>query len=425
MRALLEPRFGADFSRVRVHDDSAAGLAAQHLHAHAFTVGDDVYLGAPAGLGLRSIAHELAHVVQYRNGGIEPGAETTAHGAAAAVLSGHSVDPAALGGRPPGVARDADSTAGPAPGLHLTVGTFDGFPAGGADLTPTHRSTVRFLASLITTWIGTGPAMPFRVVARAGAGGPDADLAARRARAVAGALIEAGVPAAALALDPAGPSTGAAQVVVEAPRSGPAVTPVPDLLSGAGAGSPATARTRPDPLTPTLAGRLTTPTTGPPGDRPPDRMRPGTVGDVIGAVVKVPAVADLLESQRYRLLERTTTGEKVVLGAGVATMAGVAVAGLAQLPEFGRLAREKVDGLAVPLALLADRDFRIPIPGTARSVGFDMRSLGSVPNDILRATTVQFRTLAPSELRAPAGTVDLGFSLSVDLAKLPAAKALR
>ena len=44
---------------------------------------------------------------------------------------------------------------------------------------------------------------------------------------------------------------------------------------------------------------------------------------------------------------------------------------------------------------------------------------------LLRAATVQFRTQAPGELKLPAGTADLGFILSVDLAKLPGGKALR
>ena len=41
-RAFFEPRFGADFSRVRVHDDAAAARAARALHARAFTLGHDI-----------------------------------------------------------------------------------------------------------------------------------------------------------------------------------------------------------------------------------------------------------------------------------------------------------------------------------------------------------------------------------------------
>ena len=41
-RADFEPRFGADFSRVRVHTDSAAERSAQEVHAPAYTVGQNL-----------------------------------------------------------------------------------------------------------------------------------------------------------------------------------------------------------------------------------------------------------------------------------------------------------------------------------------------------------------------------------------------
>ncbi len=68
-RAFFEPRFGYDFSQVRVHTDSKASGSAGALNALAYTVGRDVVFGegqyAPATVqGKRLIAHELAHVVQ-------------------------------------------------------------------------------------------------------------------------------------------------------------------------------------------------------------------------------------------------------------------------------------------------------------------------------------------------------------------------
>jgi Domain of unknown function (DUF4157) len=68
-RAFFEPRFGRDFSHVRVHADSRAAESARAVNASAYTVGRDLVLGpdaprsAPARLGL--MAHELAHVVQH------------------------------------------------------------------------------------------------------------------------------------------------------------------------------------------------------------------------------------------------------------------------------------------------------------------------------------------------------------------------
>ncbi len=68
-RAFMEPRFGHDFSRVRVHTDARAAESARAVNALAYTVGRDVVFGAGqyapgASAGRRLIAHELAHVVQ-------------------------------------------------------------------------------------------------------------------------------------------------------------------------------------------------------------------------------------------------------------------------------------------------------------------------------------------------------------------------
>src|SRR5215213_165674 len=45
-RAFFEPRFGHDFSRVRVHSDAAARQSARDVNAHAYTVGHDIVFGA-------------------------------------------------------------------------------------------------------------------------------------------------------------------------------------------------------------------------------------------------------------------------------------------------------------------------------------------------------------------------------------------
>ncbi len=73
-RAFFEPRFGRDFSRVRVHTDAKAADSARVLNAVAYTVGEDVVFGADhyapqAEEGRRLLAHELTHVVQQRGGG--------------------------------------------------------------------------------------------------------------------------------------------------------------------------------------------------------------------------------------------------------------------------------------------------------------------------------------------------------------------
>ena len=69
LRRDMEPRFGADFSQVRVHTGEASARASRRLNAAAFTSGRDVFFGRdrfqperPAGREL--IAHELAHTIQ-------------------------------------------------------------------------------------------------------------------------------------------------------------------------------------------------------------------------------------------------------------------------------------------------------------------------------------------------------------------------
>ncbi|MDQ6868146.1 MAG: DUF4157 domain-containing protein [Pseudomonadota bacterium] len=73
-RAFLEPGFGHDFSKVRVHTDAAAQVSAAAEGALAYTAGCDVVFGAGqyrphtvAGRWL--IAHELAHVIQQQGAG--------------------------------------------------------------------------------------------------------------------------------------------------------------------------------------------------------------------------------------------------------------------------------------------------------------------------------------------------------------------
>jgi hypothetical protein len=70
-RAVFEPTFGHDFSRVRVYDDSTARKSADALDARAYTVGEHIVMGVRPAAGamenVRLLAHELTHVVQgYR-----------------------------------------------------------------------------------------------------------------------------------------------------------------------------------------------------------------------------------------------------------------------------------------------------------------------------------------------------------------------
>ena len=68
-RAFMEPRFGHDFSNIRVHTDAKAAESAQAVNALAYTVGRDVVFGAGQYVpgtseGKKLMAHELTHAIQ-------------------------------------------------------------------------------------------------------------------------------------------------------------------------------------------------------------------------------------------------------------------------------------------------------------------------------------------------------------------------
>ncbi len=70
-RDYMEPRFGHDFSHVRVHTDAQAAQSARAVSALAYTVGRDVVFAAGqhapgTTAGRQLMAHELTHVVQHR-----------------------------------------------------------------------------------------------------------------------------------------------------------------------------------------------------------------------------------------------------------------------------------------------------------------------------------------------------------------------
>jgi Domain of unknown function (DUF4157) len=69
VRSFMEPRFGADFSGVRVHTDSAAVQMNQSVNAQAFAHGQDIYFGAGKSPGNNDLtAHELTHTIQQTGG---------------------------------------------------------------------------------------------------------------------------------------------------------------------------------------------------------------------------------------------------------------------------------------------------------------------------------------------------------------------
>jgi hypothetical protein len=72
VRKYFEPRFGRDFSQVRVHADGEAAAAARSVQARAYTLGQHIAFGAgeyapSTDSGRRLLAHELVHVMQQES----------------------------------------------------------------------------------------------------------------------------------------------------------------------------------------------------------------------------------------------------------------------------------------------------------------------------------------------------------------------
>lgn len=80
-RSFFEPRFGVDFSGVRVHAGAKANALSNRFAARAFTYGNNIVFAdgeyrpdSPG--GRRLLAHELTHVVQQSGGNKTGNAET-------------------------------------------------------------------------------------------------------------------------------------------------------------------------------------------------------------------------------------------------------------------------------------------------------------------------------------------------------------
>ncbi|MCX3059541.1 DUF4157 domain-containing protein [Streptomyces sp. GXMU-J5] len=77
VRQEMESRFGTDFSGVRLHTGPAAARSARAIGARAYTSGSHVVIGAGGG-DKHTLAHELTHVVQQRDGPVS--GTVTGHG---------------------------------------------------------------------------------------------------------------------------------------------------------------------------------------------------------------------------------------------------------------------------------------------------------------------------------------------------------
>jgi hypothetical protein len=101
-RARMEPRFGHEFSQVRVHTDERAASSAKAINAKAYAVQNNIIFGSgfyqpQATSGQRLLAHELTHVVQQQQSGTHADAEARADSVAERVTGGQTVTQAMIG----------------------------------------------------------------------------------------------------------------------------------------------------------------------------------------------------------------------------------------------------------------------------------------------------------------------------------------
>ena len=76
VRNYYEPRFGYDFSNVRVHTDAVAAKSAQSINALAYTSGNHIVFSQgqftpETESGKRLLGHELTHTIQQQDNGIQ------------------------------------------------------------------------------------------------------------------------------------------------------------------------------------------------------------------------------------------------------------------------------------------------------------------------------------------------------------------
>ena len=230
-RAIMEPRFGQDFSQVRVHSDAPAAQSARAIDAQAYVVGTDLVFGAgqfaphTAG-GAKLLAHELAHVAQPRAIGSAPmsqpgdASEREADRAADAVVSGGSARPTAAGAalqrQPLPGAADLPPLSGggslldkASPLLAAAAGstTLEGFDTGKADVKPAHQKQLDASARNIQDLLRQYALSTVSITGHADTVDTEAKnlaLGSARAAAVKQALIDRGVPEAIISVDSKG-----------------------------------------------------------------------------------------------------------------------------------------------------------------------------------------------------------------------------
>lgn len=328
-RATMEPKFVHDFSQVRVHEDAKAAASAQAVNALAYTVGKDVVFGAgqfapTSSEGTKLLAHELTHVVQQSsNPTSAPPAlakfsteqneskEREADLAATAAVSGRAINSPSNKSEF-ALQRDANEEE---ESLQLPAPQF-GFRRSDLRLLPEEETRLQL--------------------------DPEIEAQMRAMQFTSRALSLNEILSSLLNLDP--------NLFFDTQPSpllrGPAPQPRP-------------------PLVPVGPG--------------PAEPSPGKIGDIITALMRVPAVDTALSNlrtqaeaevrQNWRSL---STGERVLVITGAATIAGGALAGALSDPEARSFALEHLQDRAIPVPGVSGLSFQFRATGDNPGVRFNL-----------------------------------------------------
>jgi outer membrane protein OmpA-like peptidoglycan-associated protein len=379
-RSHMERAFDRDFSHVRVHTDTPAAASARALDARAYTLGADIAFGpgryapsTPAGRTL--IAHELAHVVQQQEPGPHAGgAEERADAAAQRVAGGARVDPRGLGAAPVAIMRQAETSGrsasfglgqpGSVPGLTLTLSTVSGFEHGRATVPTDATAALDQAASQLLSLLIELPAGRITLTGHTDLTGEEKlneRLGRERALSVWGALVKRGVPGQNMDVQSAGMSAPVVNTPEREPRNRRVEIRfegrlLPEAKSRFGLGGLGRGGGKVN-LTPS-PGVLVPPWAQPGPATPapkqpaagPTPARAATAGDAIGALLKTAPgerALENLKAEGQRILDKTTTGEKVAGGTTLVTIGAGAIAGIWSDPAARSAALKAIDGFEV------------------------------------------------------------------------------
>lgn len=340
--AFMEPRFGHDFTGVRVHTNAQAAESARAVHARAYTVGNAVVFAAdefaPTTVpGQRLLAHELTHVVQ------QSGVQQSGTRAAATPLTlDHAGSP---------LEREADESssrlvAGQSrPNIHR--GATNTLQRDGEDEERRLPSTAPQLGqSLGLPQSRPGFNLPSLQL--------DPQIAAQiRAIQFMQGLLSIEQLTAAASQTAGGTAQGAPTLPGARPQLLPSLPPpaAGGLTPAGGLGLPPTP-TAP-PLVPRGAG--------------PETPGPASIGDLLKAVLQVPAVQSGVATLRTQAEGRLRSdwsglsgGERALVITHSVVLAGGALAGIATNAEARQFVLNQVQGKT------------IPIPGTPMTFQFNL-----------------------------------------------------